>query len=342
MDTRLKSLWLLTLLLLAGCDIFGTRPVVEADATLEVAFTQSAMGSTSLDVRLAEAIDSATRTVDMAAYDLDVRTVTDALIRAQQRGVQVRLVIEGDSQGRAGPRELLRAGVPVVIEQGDALMHHKFVVLDGRTVWTGSWNFSYSETYRNDNNVVIITSTKVAENYTTEFEEMFTHRLFGADSPANTPHPQVRIGDIEVQIYFSPDDRPQPQIVAALKAAQSSIHFMAFALTDNDIAGVLTRKHREGTLVRGVVEASQSTATGADYEALRTAGVDVRLDGNPYNMHHKVFIVDEAVVITGSYNFTRNAAEFNDENVLIIYSPFIAAQYLQEFERVYQQAPGVQ
>ena len=59
-------------------------------------------------------------------------------------------------------------------------------------------------------------------------------------------------------------------------------------------------------------------------------------------MHHKVFIVDEAVVITGSYNFTRSAAESNDENVLIIYSPEIAARYLEEFSRVYQQAQEAQ
>lgn len=331
-----KRLWcLMLLLLLAGCDIFPAAPVVEADASLEVAFTQSATGSTGMDLRLAQAIDNATSTVDVAAYDLDVRAVTDALVRAHQRGVTVRLVIEGDAQGRSGPRELQKVGAPVVIERRDPFMHNKFVVLDGRTVWTGSWNFAYNETNRNDNNVVIMHSEAMAANYTTEFEEMFTRQLFGGDSPANTPHPQVQIGDIEVRVYFSPEDKPQPQIVAALQAAQSSIHFMAFALTDNDIANVLTRKHREGLVVRGVVEASQSTATGADYEALRTAGVDVLLDGNPYNMHHKVIIVDEAVVITGSYNFTRSAAEFNDENVLIIYSPEIAAQYLEEFQRVY-------
>lgn len=98
-----KRLWcLMLLLLLAGCDIFPSAPVVEADASLEVAFTQSATGSTGMDLRLAQAIDNATSTVDVAAYDLDVRAVTDALVRAHQRGVTVRLVIEGDAQGALG------------------------------------------------------------------------------------------------------------------------------------------------------------------------------------------------------------------------------------------------
>ena len=57
---------------------------------------------------------------------------------------------------------------------------------------------------------------------------------------------------------------------------------------------------------------------------LREAGLDVRLDGNPANMHHKVFIIDGHIVITGSYNFSRSAEERNDENTLIIHDPAIA------------------
>lgn len=339
---RQGMLCILLVTLLAGCEIVPSEPVIEEEAALEVAFAQSATRSTGLDLRLAQAIDSTTSTIDIAAYDLNINTVVDALVRAHQRGVIVRLVVEGDYQQRDGPTELQKAGAPVVIERRDPYMHNKFMVLDGRTVWTGSWNFAYNETYRNDNNVVIFNSQAMAENYTVEFEEMFTQQLFGAASPANTPHPQVQIGDVEVQVYFSPDDNPQPQIVDALKSAQSSIHFMAFNLTDNDIANVLLRKEREGLVVRGVVDTDQSASTGGDYEALLTGGIDVLLDGNDYRMHHKVFIVDESVVVTGSYNFTRSAAEYNDENVLIIHSPEIAALYLEEFSRVYQLAQEAQ
>ncbi len=325
-------------MLLSSCEIIPSEPVVDEDATLEVAFSQSPTGSTGLDLKLAQAIDSATGTIDIAAYDLDIRAVVDALLRAHERGVTVRLVIEGDYQDRSGPTELQRIGVPVVIERRDALMHNKFMVLDGRTVWTGSWNFAYNETYRNDNNVVIINSRTMAENYLTEFEEMFARQLFGEASPANTPQPQVRIGDTTVQVYFSPEDDPQPRIVDVLKSAQSSVYFLAFNMTDNDISNVLVRKQRDGILVRGVMEAEHSNSTGGDYDTLRAAGVDVLQDGNAYRMHHKVFVVDEATVITGSYNFTRSAAQFNDENLLIIRSPDIAARYLEEFSRVYQLA----
>lgn len=339
---RQSLLCVVLLVLLVGCEIVTPEPAVEEDAAIEVLFAQSTTGSTGLDLMLAQAIDSATSTIDIAAYDLNIGTVVDALVRAHQRGVTVRLVVEGDYQERDGPTELQRVGAPVVIERRDPYMHNKFMVLDDRTVWTGSWNYAYNETYRNDNNVVVINSQAVAENYSAEFEEMFTRQLFGAGSPADTPHPQVQIGEAEVQVYFSPEDNPQRQIVDVLKSAQSSIYFMAFNLTDNDISDALLRKQREGLLVRGVMEAEQSTSTGSDYEALQTGGIDVYLDGNDYRMHHKVFVVDEAVVITGSYNFTRSAAQSNDENVLIIYSPEIAARYLEEFSRVYQQAQEAQ
>ena len=65
------------------------------------------------------------------------------------------------------------------------------------------------------------------------------------------------------------------------------------------------------------------------------AGLDVWLDGNPRLMHHKVIIIDGQIVITGSYNFSNNAEQNNDENTLIIHNQDIAAQYMTEFQQIY-------
>ena len=114
---------------------------------------------------------------------------------------------------------------------------------------------------------------------------------------------------------------------------------MAFSFTSDDIAQALKDSANRGVIVSGVFEESQyHSNTGTEYDNLRATGLDVRLDGNERNMHHKVFIVDGEVVITGSYNFSRSAEERNDENTLIIYSPELAAQYLAEFERVFAKA----
>ena len=167
---------------------------------------------------------------------------------------------------------------------------------------------------------------------------MFTDGQFGASSPAETPHLEIEIDEVLVETYFSPEDGVQQRIVELLESAESSIRFMAFTFTDNEMAQTLNQQHKAGILVEGIVEARNINDMGSDIEALQQVGLNVWLDGNPYNMHHKVMIIDDAIVITGSYNFSRSAAEYNDENVLIIHSPEIAAHYLDEFERLVTQA----
>jgi phosphatidylserine/phosphatidylglycerophosphate/cardiolipin synthase-like enzyme len=77
---------------------------------------------------------------------------------------------------------------------------------------------------------------------------------------------------------------------------------------------------------------------GTEYKRLLSGGVEVRLDGNPDNLHHKVIVIDEKIVVTGSYNLSANAELRNDENTLILQSAEIAALYLEEFERVFGEA----
>jgi phosphatidylserine/phosphatidylglycerophosphate/cardiolipin synthase-like enzyme len=66
--------------------------------------------------------------------------------------------------------------------------------------------------------------------------------------------------------------------------------------------------------------------------------LDVFIDGNPGQMHHKIMIIDESTVIVGSYNFSSSAETRNDEYLLVIYNEEIAAQFLEEFKRIYGQA----
>ena len=93
-----------------------------------------------------------------------------------------------------------------------------------------------------------------------------------------------------------------------------------------------------GVPVRGVFEAEQVQSNqGTQYPAFRKAGYDVLRDGNPGQMHHKVFIIDGQIVWLGSYNFSASAERTNDENVMVIHDPAVAQAYLAEFDRVYDQ-----
>ena len=330
-------------------DLLNPPAAIESEPTGEIrvlftapVYPDEGVHRGGIDERLAEAIDGATRTVDIAAFDLDLETVTEALIRAYGRGVRVRLVTDTDYEDELGPERLREAGVPVVADERGAFMHNKFVVIDGAQVWTGSWNLTDNGTYRNNNNVLVIDSQRLAENYTTEFEEMFIAQEFGTTSPENTPHPRLEIGEVLVETYFESEGNVRERIIELVDDAESNVYFMSFAFTDDDIAQAMVQRHRAGLEVRGVIEARNVKGTGSDFEAMEQAGVGVLADGHPYVMHHKVIIIDEEIVVTGSYNFSASAAESNDENVLIVHSPEIAAQYMAEFQRVYRQAKAAE
>jgi phosphatidylserine/phosphatidylglycerophosphate/cardiolipin synthase-like enzyme len=291
------------------------------------------------DEALAKAIEQAHLSVDIAAHQLNLWSIRDALLSASRRGVRVRMVVESDYMDEPEIEQLKEAGVSILGDRRESIMHNKFVVLDQVEVWTGSLNFTVSDVYRNNNNLLRIRSSRLAENYTAEFNEMFEKDLFGEATLPQTPHPTLTINGTPIEVYFSPDDGTAAEIIRHIQGAQESVYFMAFSFTSDDIASALLAKAAEGVLVTGVVESSQvQSNTGGEYDLLREAGLDVRLDSNPRNMHHKVIIIDALSVITGSYNFSANAERRNDENTLVIHDPAIADQFLAEFERVYGEA----
>ena len=94
-----------------------------------------------------------------------------------------------------------------------------------------------------------------------------------------------------------------------------------------------------GVTVEEAMDARQIKSNqGGEYDLFAQAGYDVHTDGIEGLMHHKVFIIDEQIVITGSYNFSRSAEERNDENIIVIYNTDIAQEFLKEFGRVQAQA----
>ena len=291
------------------------------------------------DGPLAEAIDSARLTVDVAIYSLSLNSIRDALLRAHDRGVQVRMVMESDNLDRSDPQKLKDAGIPILGDRREGLMHDKFAVIDGSEVWMGSMNFTDSGGYEDNNNLMRIRSVKMAENYTKEFEEMFVDDKFGEDVVPETPNPRVTIDGTPIDVYFSPDDHVQASFIDLVNNARHSIYFMAFSFTTDEIGDAVRARAEDGVTVAGVMETEQVNSNiGTEFDPFKQAGLDVFKDGNDGLMHHKVMIIDESIVIFGSYNFTNSAETRNDENLLVIYNKDIAAQFIAEFRRVYAQA----
>jgi phosphatidylserine/phosphatidylglycerophosphate/cardiolipin synthase-like enzyme len=348
--TRLFSLVLLLFLTSLACD--SSTPPLPRDETptvenppaanwYSVYFTDPTGPSAEYyeggpDEALAAAIDQARLSVDVAVYDLNLATIRDALLHAAQRGVAVRVVLESDNMDDEAVQALKDADIPILGDRREGLMHNKFVVIDRLEVWGGSMNFTSNDAYRNNNNLIRLRSTKIAENYTTEFNEMFDEDLFGPDDRAQTPYPNVTISGTPVEIYFSPDDGVAQHLLDLVDSAQQNICFLAFSFTSDELADALLAAHKDGVQIAGVFEESQvnSNGTSGEYDTLRSAGLDVWIDANPRNMHNKVFVVDGQVVWTGSYNFSASAEKKNDENAMVIHNPEIAALYQAECEKL--------
>ena len=294
-----------------------------------------AVSSGGIETHLIDLIDGAQSTIDAAMFEFDLEDVAQALIRAHQRGVQVRLVYDNEhTEGDPQIDEVMAAGIPATPDERSAFMHDKFYVFDGKTVWTGSTNITENGMYRNNNNSIVINSEALAANYTAEFEEMFNGE-FGPTSPASTPNPRVQIGDTLIENYFSPEDGPLARMLEVTGTAQQSIHFMSFSFTDYDLAKVMMDRMDAGVEVSGIFETRGANTEYSECPTLLDHGAAVRLDANPGTFHHKVVIVDGKIVMTGSFNYSTNATESNDENVLIIYNEQIARLYEQEFAKQY-------
>ena len=295
-----------------------------------------------LDEKLTAFINTAKTSLDMASYQLDLPNVTQALIAAKKRGVTVRVATDittlQDPKENASYKELEKASIPIVGGNPNAIMHNKFVVVDRSAVWLGSWNFTENDTYRYNNDAVLIASPDLAKNYTVTFEKMFVDRKFGAQRKPGGTTPHLTIAGIPVENYFAPEDKVAEKIIPRLASAVHSIDFMAFSFTEDALGAAVISRAKAGVRVRGVFENTGSDTQYSEFGRMKNEGLDVWQDGNPYLMHHKVFIVDARTVVLGSFNFSQNAEEENDENLVIVDDASLAAQFEAEFGRVYNLA----
>ncbi len=324
----------------------------------------------NLSQKLISRINAATFSIDAALYSLSGTVgsnVANALISAKNRGVKVRVIGEADNSSTAPWTALNNAGITVVFDSYDALnagaglMHNKFVVIDNRDavsdlddwVWTGSWNATDPGNDNDAQNVVEIQDKALANAYTTEFNEMWGSDTetpsaaisrFGARKLNNTPHSFV-VNGTRMELYFSPSDATNSQLVKTLNRATESINFAILSFTQNDIGKALIAKKTAGVKVRGVVD--NRTDTGAEYDTLLASGIDIHLKANLAGfLHHKYAIINAngvdstKYVITGSHNWSSSAETKNNENTLIIRSARLANLYVQEFSKRYTDAGG--
>lgn len=139
----------------------------------------------------------------------------------------------------------------------------------------------------------------------------------------------------DIEVYFCYYDDCAARIEEEIRQASQNIYFMSYTFTNGRIASDLILKSREGVDVKGILESRNINTRNSKYELLRFQGIDIKTDNNPGLMHHKVFIIDNKLVITGSFNPSEAGNRRNDDNMVIIRDQNIAKEYLEEFRRVF-------
>ncbi len=278
---------------------------------------------------------------------------------------------------------LENAGVPLLDDtadgsKGSGLMHHKFMVVDGETVFSGSVNWTLSgihgdfanlTTLGNVNHLLKIGDRRLASFFTEEFNEMWGDGVgglpdsrFGVQKSQESPE-TFNVGASRVTVQFSPFSQATPWeatsnglIGQALAQAQQSVQLALFVFSEQRLADILQSRAGAGVEVQALIDPSFAFREYSD--ALDLLGVNLKQKCDPFNrpwespiqsvgtprlamgdkLHHKFGIVDGHTIITGSHNWSASANWQNDETVLIIHNPAIAQHFQREFERLYQDA----
>ncbi|MBE0672943.1 MAG: hypothetical protein IH588_20385 [Anaerolineales bacterium] len=319
-------------------DVYFTDPLVINDPSNPAG---------SIQEKLIQLINEAQVSIHIASFEFNLTPVAEALIAAKNRGVDVKWMtddkngLEYDIQpGRGQFSLLIGAGIEVKDDARSALMHNKFWVFDQKIVWTGSTNITVNGIFKQNNNVLVIRSPEIAFAYEREFQEMWNGQ-FGPRAPSTINNQWAILDGTPVQALFSPEDKIVSNLIALVKDAQVSVRFLAFSFTDYPLAQVMIDRAKAGVDVKGVFETFGSSSPNSELQTFWCAGVPARQDGNSSFLHHKLIVVDNTIVATGSLNFSSNADDSNEENMVIVDNAEIAALYMQEFERLWNQAQDV-
>jgi len=256
-------------------------------------------------------------------------TEEDAIERVQwERGRRAGLEVNREILAA-----LLRSSADVKADYNPKIFHQKFIIRDSRkspkvtsAVLTGSTNFTHTGTHKNLNHMVVFHDHRIAKEYFSEFEELLSG-TFGELTDRKHKKPRtINIEGVPVRIVFAPDNTPELEIVKQMLKCKRRLDFAIFTFSGSsgiDDAMVILRGANRN--ITGVFDPGQGRKWWAATKWLHEEGINVyfpiRQPGFG-KLHHKLMVIDEAIVVGGSMNYTAPANEYNDENIFVIGSPY--------------------
>ena len=317
--------------------------------------------------RLTTFIRAAKQTLDFAIYDMRFSdplkaSLSSALRERAEAGVKIRFCYDADKPfppNVAAGQDPAPSGTGAFVQSlgypwrrigGMKLMHSKFILRDGQTVWTGSANMTDDAFTLMENNILEIDSSAIANYYSEDFEQIWEKENFYNTGKIQTvPVPLTFSGQsAAARVMFSPGCGLEidSEIAKRVRVAQRRVRICSLLINSGTLIAELGNLLRAGRIaVDGIYDRTQMAQVyvqwqevpqnrwkiGALKDIIARAGL-VGKNSTPYTptgrhdyMHNKVLVIDDTVV-TGSYNFSRSA-QLNAENILFIESAPLADSY---------------
>lgn len=250
------------------------------------------------------------------------------------------------------------------------VVDHRFVIITSAnfTLSDTSGDFTNSSSLGNANNLLKVDSPELAKLITEEFNIMWGEGVggkldskFGLQKPLRKSQ-TITLGNSKITVNFSPISPTEPWVDSAnglisktLSASKKTVDLALFVFSDQQLANILEERHNQNVQVRALIEpqfAYRSYSEALDmmgfalsenckYEVdnrpwknpISTVGVPILAKGDL--LHHKFAVIDNQTVITGSHNWSEAANNGNDEILVVIENPTVAAHYQREFDRLY-------
>lgn len=286
---------------------------------------------------LLEEIEKAEKYIYMSLYDIELQRFYDLLTQKAEEGLEIKIVTEKDNKNYYTEKLDRNEKIKLKYDSNYRLMHNKFIIVDGYLLITGSTNLSDNGINYNNNNLLFVYNNELTENYMLEFKEQFEDENFGKNGQDKKAFQNIKIINGEINSYFTPDENYQEVILNYIENAEEEIKVMIFTFTDLKIAEALAEAYKRGVEVKVITETFQSGSRWSVYGDYQNEFPFI-LDKNNKTFHHKLFLIDDKNILTGSYNFTKSALEYNDENAVIINNNQELYQaYEEEFDFLWEE-----
>lgn len=352
-------------------DIYAPKSseLIEGELKAEILFNNEA-GLKNFSPEILNLVNQSQKSLDIAIYSMDSFELRDALYKAAERGVLIRLIVSYDKTSSF--RELFRENNTIdikelVIDKAEGFMHNKFIIADAqeetREIITGSFNPTVLQELYDPSFIFKTKDKTIIEVYHQEFERLFSGLSGRAklnDTTYSAWQRDIRYQNGKVEIWLSPglgQNNFKTRIMSLIYQAQESIDVMIWQITDYEIAKALIDKSKSGVKVRIITDDANAWSSVSKISSLilnslinnnliitddaaRTLDFlneiykDPRVDKNNFNsfFHHHTLIIDKKILVAGSGNWSYRANFSNDENAIVTDIPNLVNSYQESFD----------